>query len=55
MLYIYFVQDDAAHAVLLHPLDDADLQAVDDGDGDELHHQLQALLLQHLQELTLLC
>ena len=49
-----FAQDDAAHAVVLHPLDAVDVLAADHGHEDELDHQQYLLLLHPLLQLPLL-
>ena len=48
MISEMYAQDDAAHAVLLLPLDDVDLEADEDDDGDEVHDVLGLVLLHPL-------
>ena len=50
-------QDYAVQAVLLPPLDDVDVQALDHDHGGELHHLQHHLLLHRLQlvHLTYCC
>ena len=55
MICLDFAQDDAAHAVVLHPLDHVDVLADEHGDGDELHHLQGLVLLQPLLDLPLFC
>ena len=54
-IFLHFVQDDAAHVVVLHPLDDVDLEAAADGDVEGLHHLQWQVVLQPLVDLPLFC
>ena len=51
--FIHFAQDDAAHVVVLHPLDDVDLEAAAHGDVEGLHHLQWLVVLQPLVDLPL--
>ena len=54
-IFLLFAQDDAAHVVVLHPLDDVDLEAAADGDVEGLHHLQWLVVLQPLVDLPLFC
>ena len=55
IFFIHVAQDDAVHVVVLHPLDDVDLEAAADGDVEGLHHLQWLVVLQPLVDLPLFC